>query len=166
MTPLEETKSILIFISQAKANIGFGSQYNPETASGGTALKFFATAEIWFAIREKITKRVRSKERVIGNLIKASIKKNRQSGREVSVEIPILYDSGLDDLGSLVDFLLEEKHWKGKEEALEAPEFNFSGSKEELITKIEQESLEPDLRELVTELWLKIDKECSLNSVS
>ncbi len=163
MTPLEESKSILIFISQAKQNIGFGSQFNPETASGGTTLRFFATSEIWFSIREKITKRVRSKERAIGNLIRASIKKNRQSGREVSIEIPILYNTGLDDLGSLIDFLIEEKYWKGSETSVECKEFNFDGSKEDLIFKIQEESLEPELLEIVTTLWKKIDSECSLN---
>ena len=55
---LKKTGSVLIIVSQATTNIGWG--FSDKTRAGGTALKFFATHEMWLSIlkRHKTLKRV------------------------------------------------------------------------------------------------------------
>ncbi len=156
---LKKSGSILIIIAQTRMNIGFGAQYNPKTRSGGTSLKFYATNELWFSIKEKLTKRARGKERHVGSLVQIQIKKNRQSGRECKIEIPIYHSSGLDDLGSLVDYLIDEEYWKGTDKTVVASDFDFSGKKEDFIAKIEEDNQENVLKSIVTDLWQEIEKE-------
>ena len=62
----------------------------------------------------------------------------------------------MDDIGTSISWLVEEKHWKGSEGTIEAPEFGFKGRKEKLIQKIQNENLEGKLSEIVTKVWGKI----------
>lgn len=159
---LRRTKSILIVISQVRQNIGFGSQYQPDTIAGGKALKFYCTLKIATKVREKIKRVVRKKKRTIGILSRVRIEKNRISGRDRTIEIPIYYTSGADDIGSCIDFLIEEGHWKGKEASVIAPEFDYDGSKEGLIHKIEEQEDERQLKAIVAEVWADIEKQCEV----
>jgi len=169
---LEATGSILIMISQSRTNIGFGSQFNPKTRSGGLALRFFATNEIWFSIKGQIKKKVNGKDRKIGDILQIQVKKNRQTGREPIIEVPFYpgSENGFDDLGSCVNYLVEEGHWKSdgsdneegkkKKSAVHAEEFGFSGSPEQIVRMVIDKNLEADLREIVTEVWGEIEAQC------
>lgn len=159
---VRETNSILIIIGQTRDNIsGMG---DPKTRSGGRALRFYATLEIWTSIREKMMKTIRGEARQIGVLVKIQIKKNRFTGKNHAVEVPIYTSIGMDDTGSCVDYLLEEKYWKLKKvkdedtKVIVAPEFEFEGSRAALIRHIEQNDLEQDLRQLVADLWDEIQE--------
>ncbi len=157
VTGIKKTGSIVIIISQTRDNAGFGSQFEPKTAAGGRALKFYATLEMWTSIKKKIKKTVKKKPRTIGILTKVRIKKNRLTGKDRSIEVPIYYSVGIDDLGSCVDYLVSEEHWSGNETKVKAPEFDYSGSKEGLIQKIEEEGNEAELRSLVKQVWGEIE---------
>lgn len=154
-----DTKSIVIVISQQRDNTGFGSQFTPNRPSGGRALKFYATVEIWTSIRGSIKKLVRGKNRKLGIYSKIQTKKNRVMGQDRSVIVPIYNSVGIDDLGSCIDFLISEKHWKGTENRVVAPEFDFKGDKEDLIHKIEENNEEAELRTLTKEIWDSIERE-------
>ncbi len=166
LKPLGTSDSILIIINQTRDNIGFGSQFNPKSRSGGHALRFYATWEIWSSVVGKITKTVQGQKRQLGVLCQIRIKKNRVTGRERTVTIPIYHSFGIDDIGSCVDYLIEEKHWKKKKtkkgKGYDAKEFDFIGSKEFLIRRIEEEGMEMDLRDLVGEVWNEIEKACAI----
>ncbi len=159
---LEDTKSILIIIKQTRENIGFGAIFNPKTRSGGKALSFYCSIEVWFSIKGKIKKTVRGKARVVGTILRIHVKKNRVSGRDRTVEIPFFVDFGLDDLLSCVNYLIEEKHWTGKENSVTAPEFDFSGSKDKLIALIEEGNREKELRSLTERVWNQIEQEMTV----
>lgn len=174
---LEATNSMLVIIKQSRTNMGFGSQFNPETRNGGVALTFFATAELWFSIKAKITKTERGKRRVIGTLLEIKLKKNRVAGQDCSVLVRFYPDDGIgfDDVGSCVDYLIEEKHWKKKgvddekkvggdvdAVKIEAPEFNHVGSVGKLITTIQDEGREEELRALVVKVWNEIREACKV----
>lgn len=156
---LQKTKSILIIISQTRDNIGFGAQFNPKTRSGGKALRFYATVELWTSVREHLNKTVRGKKVDYGIISRIQIKKNRIQGREPIVEVPILNSSGIDDIGSCIDYLVEWKHWSDSKGSVTAPEFEFKGRTETLIKKIEEDNLERDLRSLVSKVWAEIEIE-------
>ena len=164
--PLDRLGSILIIINQTRDNIGFG--FEKKTRSGGHALRFYATWEAWSSVRGKITKTVQGKLRQLGIICRIQIKKNRVTGRERSVDIPIYHSFGIDDIGSCVDFLIEEKHWKKRKKKKGvvsgycAKEFSYIGTKENLIRFIEEEGYEMDLRDLVGEVWNEIEAACAV----
>lgn len=160
---LRKMKSILVIINQTRDNIPQPGQltFEKKTRSGGWALKFYATLEIWTSVVKPITRTIRGKKRKIGAITKATIKKNRFIGRDRSVNLPFYYSHGFDDLRACIDYLIDEKHWKGTEETVKAPEFDHKGSKDDLIAKIEQdEDLGKELRMLVARIWREIDSSC------
>lgn len=160
---LRETGSILIVISQTRDNIGFGAMFNPKTRSGGHALRFYATLELWSSVKGRLKKTVRGKERQTGIVSHVQVKKNRLTGRERSVELPIYHSRGIDDVGSCVDWLITEGHWnKDKGGIVHAPEFRYKGSVESLIRKVEEAGRENELRLLVAEVWQEIEDACEV----
>ncbi len=156
--------SIVIIICQARDKIGFGFEKN--TRSGGRALRFYAQEEIWFKPKGKIKRLVLGKPREVGGILTIQVKKNRQTGRHPSVDLDFYHASGIDDLGSMITWCIIEKHWKGTESTVKAPEFDFDGKKEDLIKKIENENMEGDLKSIVTEVWDKIREGCEVNRKS
>lgn len=161
---LQETGSILIIVSQSRDNIGFGSQFNPKTHGGGWALTFFSSLKIWYSVRQQIKKTVNGKERDLGIISKLNIVRNRHTGRKGSVEVPIYWSSGLDDIGSCVDFLVDEKHWSQEKEkgVIAARGLDLSYRREELIQRIQTDGLENDVKAIVADVWAEIERGCSV----
>jgi RecA/RadA recombinase len=159
---LRDTKSSLIVLSQVRDNID-GGMFDPrDITSGGRALKFYATWQLWSKPGSKITTSVNGTDRQIGVNCRIAVKKNRLSGKEWTIELPIYHSYGIDDLGSCVDFLIKEKRWKKDRLLVVAPDFDFEGNRYGLIKKIEDENLEFDLKDLVAEVWNEIEAKCRL----
>ena len=158
ISKLKKNGSILIIICQTRDNIGFGARFEPKTRGGGRSLKFYSTVEIWFSIKEKIKKNVHGKNRQQGIITKVVTKKNRITGKEWDVDIPIYWSTGIDDTGSCIDYLVTEKHWSESAGKINAVEFSFKGSRESLIQKIESENLENKLREVVATAWREVEE--------
>jgi RecA/RadA recombinase len=166
---LRKTKSILIIIGQTRDNLGFG--FNPKTRSGGKSLRFYANLEIWSSVIGTIKRKIRGKDRTLGNRILLEVKKNRvtgKCGKDKSVEVLIYPGYGIDDIGSCVDYIIAEGHWKRQKgdkrekgpKIYEAPELMFSGTKSEIIRHIEEEDLETKVQEVTGKLWREIEAEC------
>lgn len=160
ITPLSKTGSILIVLSQTRDNLGFG--HEKKTRSGGRALKFYACLEMWSSVSKKITKTVKGKKRQIGVNTTIKIKKNRLTGKEREITVPIYYSVGFDDVGSCVDYLIEEKHWPLKKKTVIADEIKFEGSRDAVINHIEENDLEDVVRSTVGEVWKEIEEACSV----
>jgi RecA/RadA recombinase len=158
--PLSRTGSILIIISQTRDNLGFG--FEKKIRSGGRALKFYATLEIWTSVKEVLKKTVKGKPRQIGVVVSAQVKKNRLTGKKASVSIPIYHSFGIDDVGSCIDYLIDEGVWKNRKGSIDAPQFNVVLQREKLVAHIEENSMESDLRQLVESTWQEIDEACSV----
>lgn len=156
---LRKTGSILILIGQTRDNIGFGSQYEPQTRAGGRAPIFYATLVLWSSVLKRLKKKVGVKERQIGIICRVKIKKNRFTGRDVSVNIPIYWSHGIDNTGSLVDFLVEEGHWKVTKGLINATEFGAVANREDLIKEIEEDRHEKKLKSIVADLWKSIEND-------
>ena len=99
-------RSAVFVISQTRDAIGvmFGDK---KTRSGGKALKFFSSHELWMAVKAHIKR----KERDVGVHVRVKISKNKITGKLRIVEFPIYYDYGVDDITSCINFLVEEGHW-------------------------------------------------------
>ncbi len=140
--------------------MGFGAMFEKQTRAGGRALKFYAMLELWSSVKNRLKKTVRGKAREIGIVAQVKVKKNRFTGKNRTVEIPIYHSFGFDDLGSCIDYLLAESHWVKKGGDIYAKEFDFTGSREDLISHIETQNLEKQLRTLTGEVWAEIEEAC------
>ena len=156
---LKKTNSLLIIISQVRDNLNAGNMGSPKTRSGGKALKHYSWQEIWLYLSKKI----KSKERVIGVESIPKIGKNRETGKIREGKFPIYYDLGIDDISANIDFLLDEKHWTKTKQTIAAPEFDFEGTKAKLISYIENNNLENQLKDVVQECWNNIEESLKLD---
>jgi hypothetical protein len=156
---LEKTDSILIIINQTRDNVDAGIFEAKKTRSGGHALKFYATTEIWTSVSKAITKTYMSRDVKIGGHMRAVVKKNRLNGRERDVLCPIYYDHGFDDIGGCVDWLLHWKHWtKDKSGKITAPELGCPPAfREVLIQHVFETEQEHELTLLVEQVWHAIE---------
>jgi len=159
---VRKTNSLLLVISQTRTNINPMS-FVKQTRSGGRALKFYSSVEMWMAERSKITKTVKGNKIEIGIVTRIKIKKNKVTGKRRTVELPIFYDYGIDDIGSCVDFLIEQKVWETKKLSIICKAWKFQGTRERLIHHIEDNELEKELKKLVQKAW---DKKESLLEVN
>lgn len=162
MGPLSETGSILIILNQSRSSF---NPFEQDTYSGGRALLFYATLQLWSTNAGSISKVVRGKERQLGIFSKVRVKKNRVTGRDRTVRIRIYHSFGIDDVGSMVDYLIAEKVWKETNGMVEVTGLGapFKGRVEKVFEKIEDENLVDDLKLLVSQTWNEIEDSCKVN---
>ncbi len=151
---LRQTNSILIILAQTRDNIG--SMFGGQTRGGGRALRFYATLEIWLSIRETLTRVVRGKKRKVGVKVRMRLQKNRLTGELADIEADIYPSHGIDDLGSCVDFLLEEEWWEKQKQSIVATELGITATRDKLIARIEEQNLIPELKAVVATCWKEI----------
>ena len=101
---ISKSNCTVVFINQLRMKIGvmFG---NPETTTGGNALKFYSSVRI--DIRRIAG--IKSGEDVIGNRTKVKIVKNKVAPPFKQVEFDIMYGEGISQTGDVLDLAVEEK---------------------------------------------------------
>jgi recombination protein RecA len=95
---IAKSKTVVIFINQIRMKIGvyFG---NPETTTGGNALKFYASLRI----EVRRSAQIKQADKIIGNRIKCKVVKNKVAAPFKSCEFDIMYNEGISIAGDLLD---------------------------------------------------------------
>jgi len=93
-----KTKTVVVFINQIRNKIGvfFG---NPETTTGGNALKFYCSVRV----EVRRAAQIKQGEKIIGNRVKVKIVKNKVAAPFRTCEFDIMYNEGISVAGDLVD---------------------------------------------------------------
>lgn len=100
---IAKSKTTVIFINQLRMKIGvmFG---NPETTSGGNALKYYASVRL--DIRR--TEALKDGDNVIGNHVKVKVVKNKVAAPFKVAEFDIMYNEGISSAGDIIDLAVKE----------------------------------------------------------
>lgn len=101
---VSKSKTVVIFINQIRNKIGvfFG---NPETTSGGNALKFYSSVRI----EVRRAAQIKQGEKIIGNRVKVKLVKNKVAAPFRTCEFDIMYNEGISIAGDLLDLGVENE---------------------------------------------------------
>ncbi|MGC9257727.1 recombinase RecA [Desulfurella sp.] len=101
---ISKTNTAIIFLNQIRSKIGvmFG---NPETTTGGNALKFYASVRI--DIRK--INNIKQGQDIIGNRTKVKIVKNKVAPPFKEAEVDIIYGKGIDYIGDALDLAVNHE---------------------------------------------------------
>jgi recombination protein RecA len=161
---INQTRTAVIFTNQLRHKIGvmFG---NPETTTGGNALKFYASIRL--DVRRIQSIKVGSE--IVGNRVRVRVVKNKVAAPFRTAEFDIMYNEGISKVGDILDLGTEmdiiEKHgsWysygdirlgQGRENAKE-----YLQQDEELAAVIEKAVREQSMADGAPSLWADDDSD-------
>jgi len=101
---ISKSNTIVVFINQTRMKIGvyFG---NPETTTGGMALKFYCSVRI----EVRRSAQIKQGDKIIGNRVKVKVVKNKVAAPFQTTEFDIMYNEGISISGDILDTGVEKE---------------------------------------------------------
>lgn len=99
---ISKSNTAVLFINQTRMKIGVPAYVNPETTTGGVALKFYSSVRLEVRKIGSI-KKVGAEADIVGNNTRVKIVKNKFAPPFKNVEFPILFGFGISHLDILID---------------------------------------------------------------
>ncbi len=148
---VSRSKTCVIFTNQLRSKIGvmFG---NPETTTGGNALKFYASVRL--DIRRIAA--IKDGQDVIGNRTKVKVVKSKVAPPFKIVEFDIMYNQGISKEGDLIDLAVESEIIKKSGAWFSYGEDRFNG-REKFRTKLKEDA------KLLSQLEKDVKKHLGMN---
>ena len=141
--------STLVIISQVRTKIG--ATWGKKTyRAGGKALDFYTHQVAWIREVQKLRKTKRKRKRVYGIKSEAKVERSKVGKPFRESEFTILYDYGLDDVNSMIDFL-----WGKRVIKFDGKKFK---TKAAFITYVEEKDKENELIEKTEKEWASIEQ--------
>ena len=153
---IKHTGSSINIIQQVRENINAGPFAKKEKTSGGNGPFFYSTHCLWTS---KVKTHKDSKFNWdIGQKTKVSVVKNKLTGNKRAIEFDLFNDTGIDDVGANIDFLLQYDFWKKKGQTIDCPELQIEGTRSKVIEFIELNNLESELVAVTEHAWNQIEE--------
>jgi RecA/RadA recombinase len=163
---LKNTNSLLIVVSQVRANFNAGIFAPKFKRNGGHALDHYCQQIVWLfkdQAKSHLKKTINGRVRTIGSAVKAKITKNRLTGkcpREINYDIYPSY--GVDSVGSVVDWMEREGFWLKKGKTIDTGRLGIVGTRKEVIAAIEEQGLERKAVRAMARGWLEIEEKLNV----
>ncbi|MDQ5939030.1 MAG: recombination protein RecA [Patescibacteria group bacterium] len=153
---VSKSNTLVIFINQIRMKIGvfFG---NPETTTGGNALKFYSSVRI----EVRRSAQIKQGEKIIGNQVKAKVVKNKVAAPFKACTFDIMYNEGISVSGDMLDMGLEYKIINKSGNSYSYGEMKLGVGRENAKNYLKEN---PDLMaEMKKEVW-KVHKAAEIDS--
>lgn len=153
---VSKSNTLVIFINQIRMKIGvfFG---NPETTTGGNALKFYSSVRI----EVRRSAQIKQGEKIIGNQVKAKVVKNKVAAPFKACTFDIMYNEGISVSGDMLDMGLEYKIISKSGNSYSYGEMKLGVGRENAKNYLKEN---PDLMaEMKKEVW-KVHKAAEIDS--
>ncbi len=141
----------VIFINQIRMKIGvvFG---NPETTTGGNALKFYSSVRI----EVRRAAQIKKGEDIVGNRVKVKIVKNKVAPPFKTTEVDIMYNEGISASGDLLDTGVKYEVIEKKGNSYAFKEIKLGVGRE--VAKVALKTDPKLMKEISTEIFKKVSE--------
>jgi len=155
---LKDTESLLIVISQTRQEFDVMKK-TKHRRNGGDALDFYAAHVIWLSCIERI--KDAKHKRQLGDWVRAKVDKNKATGKKRTIDYPTYVGYGIDDIDSMIDFLIVEGKLTSTSLAWADEKFR---SRKAMIDFFEADKAALEaLRTAVCDLWTEIENAIKLD---
>jgi len=143
----------LILISQVRDNINAGMFEKKQIRAGGKALDFYTHQVSWLSTAGRLKKEYDKEKRVYGITIRAKFERSKVAPPFREAEVDILFDYGLDNIGSMTEFLPSDRIQIAFGES-----FNKQVSREQLVEVADNDpQIYEKLVDTVEAYWKEIE---------